>query len=63
VRDAYLQRRRSLIYDGDEPQRPDDGAGPDGGKDGKDGNPPAAPTKPPAADDAAKKPEPAPPSR
>jgi len=36
VRDAYLQRRRSLIYDGDEPQRPDDGAGADDGKD-KDG--------------------------
>lgn len=31
VRDAYLQRRRSLVYDGDAPDLPDPGPGGDGG--------------------------------
>jgi phospholipid-binding lipoprotein MlaA len=41
VRDAYLQRRRSLVYDGDEPQKPYDGAAPP-----DDGKPAAKESKP-----------------
>ncbi|HJV63823.1 MAG TPA: VacJ family lipoprotein [Albitalea sp.] len=42
VRDAYLQRRRSLVYDGEDgPQRPDDGK-----NETDDGGPPPAAEKP-----------------
>jgi phospholipid-binding lipoprotein MlaA len=72
VRDAYLQRRRSLVYDGDEPPPPGDGQAPDDGKPGpKDSKPAAGEPKekaektekaPPADEPSAKPgaPEPAP---
>jgi len=39
VRDAYLQRRRSLVYDGDAPERPDESRLPDEPPKAPDGKP------------------------
>jgi phospholipid-binding lipoprotein MlaA len=50
VRDAYLQRRRSLVYDGEEPPaRPDDARQDDGRPATDGGKPPTPGAKPPAA--------------
>lgn len=51
VRDAYLQRRRSLVYNGEEPPRKDESKPDDG--------PPAPDAKPPAAGKAGTDPAPA----
>jgi phospholipid-binding lipoprotein MlaA len=51
VRDAYLQRRRSLVYDGDAPPTPEDS--PDEPASAPAGSPsPAAPASAPAAPSA-----------
>ncbi len=46
IRDAYLQRRRSLVYDGDEPPPKDDGRGKDDWKGRDDAKPSAESAKP-----------------
>ena len=53
VRDAYLQRRRSLVYDGDAPSAPDPADSPDEPASAPAGSPlPAAPASAPAAPSA-----------
>jgi len=53
VRDAYLQRRRSLVYDGDAPPTPDPADSPDEPASEPAGSqPPAAPASAPAAPSA-----------
>jgi len=53
VRDAYLQRRRSLVYDGDAPPTPDPADSPDEPASVPAGSPvPAAPASAPAAPSA-----------
>jgi phospholipid-binding lipoprotein MlaA len=69
VRDAYLQRRRSLVYDGDAPERPEEATPADEKKPAAPATKPDAPAKPASAPDAADRkpapgqPEPSPPPK
>jgi phospholipid-binding lipoprotein MlaA len=61
VRDAYLQRRRSLVYDGDAPERPEEAIPADEKKPSAPAAKPDAAAKPASAPDADKTPPASPP--